>query len=295
MSAAEHAAATSEISAPQSLPGAGRPGRQRAISRAITVVVVALTFGTLLIPAASPWVIAADMLLRAYLMFIGTVMAHEAVHGHLARSRRWNAWWGRLALLPVMVTYSKFRRTHLLHHAHTNDPQRDPDYFLHTDREWELPLRALLMPHQWALWLRRRGQFTRRDALAHLLTWLSTWSVYGVLIYFAGWQRVLLGALGAMTLVSWLLWYPFAVKTHEGYSRGAAETRSHDYYGALLFWLSCGLSLHRVHHLQPGLSWLAMRSHVRPAPATGWRRLLPQRDIIITGDGPSAGKSLPGG
>jgi ring-1,2-phenylacetyl-CoA epoxidase subunit PaaE len=249
------------------------------ISRTITLCVVFAAMGSLFWHPPDWWAYALDILLRGYVMFIGTVMAHEATHGHLGRSRTSNAWWGRLALLPCMVTYTKFRRTHLLHHAHTNEPQGDPDYFLATDREWEIPIRAVLMPFNWLYWLRRNDKLERNDVRDHLLNVLGIVALFGILLYFVGWKRILLGTFPANVMVSLILWYPFAVKTHEGYSTGSPESRSHNYYGLLMYWLSWGLSVHRAHHVNPGLTWIDLRRFVERAPASGWRRWLPMRDI----------------
>lgn len=260
-------------------PRAGSRPRIVHLSRAITLLVVFTSIGTLFLRPTTWWAYLADACLRAYVMFIGTVMAHEATHGHLGRTRRANAWWGRLALLPVMVTYTKFRRTHLLHHQHTNEPDNDPDYFLATTREWEIPLRAVAMPHNWLLWLRRKGRLRADDLRDHLLNGFAIVAVYALVLSFVGWWRVASGVLPATVLVSLLLWYPFAVKTHEGYSTGSPQSRSHNYYGSLMYWFSCGLSMHRVHHMNPGLAWLELRPFVAPAAGPWWRRLLPQRDI----------------
>ena len=90
--------------------------------------------------------------------------------------------------------------------------------------------------------------------------------------------RYFAGMVPALLLVSVLLWYPFAIKTHEGWSLGRAESRSHDYYGRFMYWFSAGLSLHRAHHLHPELTWLELRAHVQPAPAKPGR-WLPRRSV----------------
>ena len=71
-------------------------------------------------------------------------------------------------------------------------------------------------------------------------------AVYAAITYFVGFGRVLVGFIPAACLHSVVLWYYFAVKTHEGYSTEAPETRSHDYYGRALYLLSFGLSLHKT-------------------------------------------------
>jgi beta-carotene hydroxylase len=207
-----------------------------------------------------------DVLLRTYLIFIGTVMAHESVHGHLGRSRSTNFWWGRIALLPSMVPFTNFRRTHQLHHAHTNDPENDPDHFMKSRNIAELAARAIAMPHHWFFWLMKRGRLQTRDAFELFLNYVGIAAVYSTVLFFVGPVRLATGMIPPLILVSLLLWYPFAVQTHEGFSLGSAESRSHNYFGKFMYWFSLGLSMHREHHLQPKLSWIELRPYVQDVP-----------------------------
>jgi fatty acid desaturase len=248
------------------------------LSRIIICLVALLSIGTLLIPVSNPLLIVADILLRTYLIFLGTVMAHESVHGHLGRTKAANFWWGRIALLPSMVPFTNFRKTHQLHHAHTNIPDLDPDHFMKSRNLVELFLRTLAMPHHWFFWLRKRGRLKRHDVIELTLNYLGILLVFSVILAVVGIERLLWGMAPPLILVSLLLWYPFAVQTHEGFSTGSAHSRSHNYYGRLMYWFSLGLSMHRVHHLQPRLTWLELRPFVGPAPA-GTSKWRPQRDM----------------
>lgn len=250
------------------------------LSRAVICLVILVSIGTLFIPTPNVVLVIADVLLRTYLVFVGTVMAHEGVHGHLGYSRAQNFWWGRLALLPSMVPFTNFRRTHQLHHAYTNLPGQDPDHFMKARNFPELVLRSLAMPHQWFFWLRRHGRLKRSDVLELLLNYVVIASVYAVVLWFVGPSRLFWGMTPTLILVSVLLWYPFAVQTHEGFSTGSADERSHNYYGAFMYWFSLGLSMHRQHHLQPKLSWIELWRFVEPAPpgVPKWR---PLRDIRL--------------
>lgn len=250
------------------------------LSRTIICVVVLLSIGTLFIPTPSVLFMTVDILLRTYLVFVGTVLAHEGVHGHLGRTRAANFWWGRIALLPSMVPFTNFRRTHQLHHAYTNLPEQDPDHFMKSRNFVELFVRALAMPHQWFFWLRRHGRLKRSDVLELFFNYLAIAILYAVVLWFIGPARLFWGMTPALVLVSLLLWYPFAVQTHEGFSTGAAEARSHNYYGRFMYWFSLGLSMHRQHHLQPKLSWIELRPFVEPAPP-GLSKWRPQRDIRL--------------
>ena len=110
------------------------------LSRSIICAVVVISIGTLFLRPGSLLQYILDTLLRTYLMFIGTVMAHEGVHGHLGRTRAANFRWGRFALLPTMVPFTNFRKTHHLHHAYTNIPGKDPDHFMKSRNLVELVL-----------------------------------------------------------------------------------------------------------------------------------------------------------
>ena len=250
------------------------------LNRTLICATGLVSIGTLFIPIPNVFVMVPDILLRTYMVFLGTVMAHEGVHGHLGRSRAANFWWGRIALLPSMVPFTNFRRTHQLHHSHTNLPDQDPDHFMKSRSFVELFLRALAMPHQWFFWLRRRGRLRPSDMIELFLNYVGIAIVYAVVLWFVGPARLFWGMTPTLMLVSLLLWYPFAVQTHEGFSTGSAEERSHNYYGSFMYWFSLGLSMHRQHHLQPKLSWIELRQFVEPTPpgVSKWR---PQRDIRI--------------
>lgn len=249
------------------------------LNRTLVCVICGLSIGSLVIPVTNGFELAIDVLIRTYLIFLGTVMAHESVHGHLGRTRRANFWWGRIALLPSMVPFTNFRRTHQLHHTFTNIPDKDPDHFMKSRNLLELSLRAIAMPHHWFFWLRKRGRLKRADRWELFLNYLGIAALYSTVLFFVGPTRLLWGMAPPLILVSLLLWYPFAVQTHEGFSTGSAEARSHDYYGRFMYWFSLGLSMHRQHHLQPKLSWIELRRYVQPAPRGRW--WWPQRNIRL--------------
>ena len=82
------------------------------LSRTIICLTVLLSIGSLFLPISNPVLMVLDIFFRTYLIFLGTVMAHESVHGHLGRTRAANFWWGRIALLPSMVPFTNFHKTH---------------------------------------------------------------------------------------------------------------------------------------------------------------------------------------
>ena len=236
------------------------------LSRTLTVVIVFLSTVTYFWTPQTPLQWTADILFRTYLMFLGTVMAHECTHGLLGRTKKANFWWGRLSLIPCTVPYINFRKTHLMHHAHTNHPELDPDYWVKPNHWWEVPFRALSVPHNWITWLKRRGRIQRRDVIEWGIHYVFIFAFYIAIGMVAGVERTAWGLFVPLVLVSHLLWYPFAYWTHEGHSLGDSEYRSHNYYGHTMFWLTLGLSMHRVHHEHPRLAWIEMLPFVEKNP-----------------------------
>ena len=252
----------------------------RFISRAVICASGSLAIGSLFLQPESFPTYVVDTIARAYLMFVGAVMAHEASHGHLGRSKAANYWWGRIALIASMTPYINFRKTHHLHHAHTNIPEKDPDHFVKPRNLLEIPLRAALLPHHWFFWLRKRGYIRKGDLRELVWNYVLIGAVFSVVLTCVGTTRLVGGMVPALLAESTLLWYVFAVRTHEGFSTGSPESRSHNYYGRLMYWFFFGLSMHRAHHLEPHLTWLDLRSHVQRAPRKHgpW---FPRRDIRL--------------
>jgi fatty acid desaturase len=206
-----------------------------------------------------------DIAVRTYILFLCGVMGHEASHSCLANSKEGNIWWGRLSFIPLVVPNVQFRITHRYHHSFTNE-ERDPDIILKIEHWWQFPARALAMPHHWVRWLKKNNLLTRKVLIEWLLTYIAFFLIYGSLALYVGHERILLGLIPAQVLNSFILWYPFAVKTHEGHHTGKQEFRSHDYYGNVMYWLTLGLSLHRAHHMYPHLGWLQLRPFIRKGP-----------------------------
>jgi fatty acid desaturase len=255
--------------------------RSILVSRVTICIAVLGALATYFWHPASALLVALDIFVRSYFHFVAGAMAHEGVHGHLGNTKSSNRWWSRLALIPTTVPEVTFRKTHIQHHAATNVPDEDPDEFLNTKRSWEIPFRAIMMPHHWLMWLLKRKRFTSRDQIEYGITYIALTAIYGTIAMFVGVERVLVGLIPAAILHSLFLWYFFAIKTHEGYHMGMAAKRSHNYYGKLLYWLTFGLSMHRTHHMKPQLAWLQMANEVESGTLV--QRLRFERHIFGSG------------
>jgi fatty acid desaturase len=57
-----------------------------------------------------------------------SLLAHEGLHGNLSANRFWNDWIGRwLCAYPSMISFTKYRRLHQMHHWAVGSEKWDPD------------------------------------------------------------------------------------------------------------------------------------------------------------------------
>ena len=66
--------------------------------------------------------------------------SHAGQHGHLSGGRK-NLQWldylvGQISVIPLAQSHEILKATHLKHHAHTNDPDMDPDFFHGNAKNW---------------------------------------------------------------------------------------------------------------------------------------------------------------
>lgn len=93
--------------------------------------------------------------IQALLAYVAFTPMHEASHGNVAGNRTERRWidtavgWASGVLL--WAPYPAFKHLHLKHHAHTNDPERDPDFFVAGSRPALVVLRcfSILPVYYW--------------------------------------------------------------------------------------------------------------------------------------------------
>ena len=98
------------------------------------------------------WVVTWVLVLNAIIpLFAGFLIAlftacnaylpsHAGQHGHLSGGRKnlqWLDFWvGQISVIPLAQSHDALKATHLKHHAHTNDPDNDPDFFHGNANSW---------------------------------------------------------------------------------------------------------------------------------------------------------------
>ncbi len=79
------------------------------------------------IPLWAGFIISTISTMNAYLP------SHAGQHGHLSGKHKHLNWInplvGQISLIPLSQSHEVLRATHMKHHAHTNDPEKDPDYY----------------------------------------------------------------------------------------------------------------------------------------------------------------------
>jgi len=198
---------------------------------------------------------------------------HEATHrnimGRSSRGRLVEEVIGHLSSIPTGLEFSAHRAGHMRHHAHTNDPVRDPDHFTE-GRLAELPVKfygmtmlfsflpffALIKPLRVLLPSSLRTKLDARDGTkaegqAQIRYWLlSTVILIAGFVTGHGVAALCLWWLPARIQLCWLMfifaWYPHHPAKETSRYR---HTRVAVFRGSGL--LIRGHDHHAIHHLFP--------------------------------------------
>lgn len=205
-------------------------------------------------------------LLLAPLSYAHYSIVHECVHGNIfpkATSFRWlHEVFGWVGAIGIAQTYPLLKRTHLLHHTHTNTDD-DPDIFvkggiLELFGKWVSVSVLSLLP----IWITQhfldvlRRYFATLEPQGRAGTYIVT-SLYALSLpmavwggWFAEWTMLWfiptrLGLLLLNIFFQWIAHYPF--ERTERYH----NTNMFQWPGAALMTLN--QNLHLVHHLWPSV------------------------------------------
>jgi beta-carotene hydroxylase len=198
--------------------------------------------------------------LLAVCIYAGFTVLHEAMHGIAHRSKRiGNAmgWvWGILLLIPLPL----FRGVHYAHHAHTNDPERDPDLFCAAGPGFLRPLTLLAVPlaYRWhfykgRLWRDRASLRTAIVVDVALLAFL-VWAFASGPAAWVGWLWLAPAALAVLCLALAFDYVPHYPLTQQG---RYYDTRI--YPGRIANGLLLGQNYHLIHHLWNTIPWYRYR------------------------------------
>lgn len=193
------------------------------------------------------------------------ICMHEAIHGNLFRRRRLDRWAAFLCGVPVLVSGTAYRISHLAHHRH-NRGELDPDEFANHFRSrkvqsaafwiWGLLGLPIFLCHV-PISALRRGTGTERRLVA---------AEYAAILGLHGAVWIFLAAAARLDLL-WHAWVaPMAVTDAivglRGWSEHMLTRPGHPLTqtrtvtsNRLVSFLLLNLNYHLEHHLFPGIPW----------------------------------------
>lgn len=188
---------------------------------------------------------------------------HDSVHKGLSKRSWLNETAGAAAGAYLFVPFEPFRLNHLTHHAHTNDPEQDPDYWVNGKSWLGLSARCatLLEYHHYAYFKLNarlgRAFYTGMCELALF------WALFAGLCL-AGWGKeaflywYLPAKIGSALLGLLFDYWPHRPHTERGRLRDTAILNPAWFDP---FFLS--QNVHLIHHLFPTVPWYRYRAVLR--------------------------------
>lgn len=258
---------------------------------ALCVAIVAVFVATTALAATGVIPMSVGFLVNTLCSYLAYTVLHEASHGLVSTNRRLNDMIGRVGFMLVTLTpfFRAYRFLHMTHHRHTNDRDKDPDYFCGRGRAWTLPLRWMFMDSAYVSTYFRPGCYSSRPLGEKVEFWLAMllgvaivvvmvvmdWMVPFLLLYLVP-TRVSLFFL-AITF-DYLPHYPHTSTADQNKYRATNNRIGLDWIFAPL---CVGQNYHLSHHLYPGAPfyrykrvWLSRKSMHEaqdPALVLGWR------------------------
>ncbi len=195
---------------------------------------------------------------------ISYLPSHEAQHSNIAKvghPLRWlNELVGTVTTIPLVFPYRVLRLTHMKHHAHTNDPEMDPDYQNKADSFlgaiWKgIQNRQPGAEDAYGKALEKMGDTPEvRAAVTEAVIWrlgyvvilmALAWSGFALEAFFLWFLPKQVGSSHIMLYLSWAPHVPF-----EKMGR-YRDTRAWRCKMGNIF--SQGMQYHVVHHLHPAI------------------------------------------
>ncbi len=224
------------------------------------------------------------LLLNTLAIYLAFTPMHDAAHGAISGGRAGRRWLdgvvGWTCGLLFLAPFVGFRRLHLRHHSATNDPRRDPDYWVVSDHGRGVMLRCLtVIPHYYRFFLAAGGfggaqhNSERSRAIVFLGGLVATiW----LLITGGYLHQVMMLWLLPAVLASGILAFTFDWLPHHPHRSRARFKDTRLLRGWGLHWLLVAQDLHLVHHLHPRVPFYRYRKlyrHLRPQLETKGTRI----------------------
>lgn len=115
------------------------------------------------------------------------VLHHDCMHGSAFRNDALNRLMGRIYAMTFTMTFSVNRQTHMRHHAHITDPERDPDEYYFSGKLHQIWMR-IWRYYEWytRIALTRYGKKVRNTVVVEQLFNIAIWVLIHIALFAAG-------------------------------------------------------------------------------------------------------------
>ncbi|HEY3638252.1 MAG TPA: fatty acid desaturase [Rhizomicrobium sp.] len=217
---------------------------------------------------------------NAILIYFIFTPLHEATHGNIAGRNRHLTWLeelvGHVSGYVLLAPFPGFRALHLHHHANTNDPAEDPDYWVKSPT-WigqlmkSMVIQPVYIVHLWKI--------ARDPRTMRAFIWEMVYVASYVVVLAAAWKL----GFGKELTVLWILPAYIGVvmcpvmfdwPVHHPHSERGRYTDSAILlfprpFRTLMDIVFCGHTYHLIHHLYPrlpfyryGTAWNALKGEL---------------------------------
>jgi beta-carotene hydroxylase len=243
--------------------------RFAAPTAALGIVNLVIYFGVLASTVTGQFPLWAAIAVNVLCAYVSYTPLHEAVHANVAsRDRDWiNIAIGMTGAIPLLHNVRLHRTTHLAHHAHLNDPDRDADHWVAGQSKLAVLARCstLIVSHYAMGIAKARSTAAGRRKLLlggieNVITLVPFVVVATMSSVWVALAIVLLPALIGQAILGYL--FDYLVHAPHDTNDTVKGTRAFIAKGTLNHLLTVGYiaqNYHVVHHLRPGIPFYAYR------------------------------------
>ena len=213
--------------------------------------------------------------------------SHEAQHSNIVKRNSPYFWInelvGYISVIPLLTGYKLLKETHMLHHKHTNDPNKDPDMgtksknFIHS--LWVCGVLQRQPNAGYGL----QSDFYKKNISSkalqeHFVFFWFHWALlaflalsgYGLIALSIWWLPRLIGTAYLQITLSFLPHKPMENKGRYNDTRGWKA-----YTGTIL---TQGMEYHIIHHLYPSIPL-----HKTPSAFRDMKHILEKKNCVLDG------------
>ena len=190
--------------------------------------------------------------------YMALTPAHEAAHDNIGGKR--HPWLdvviGWVSMFMLLGPFPPFRDIHLRHHAHTNDPEKDPDMWVAVTGPKLIWRFATILLHYYWTYL-----FPPPTVTSNVMRFIAIGYYFAYCALIAGmvWAGFASTAVWVMIVPAWLALSFLAVVfdwlPHYPHALPGRYSNTRAIPGTVLQVFLLGQNLHLVHHLWPRVPW----------------------------------------